>query len=39
MEETAREDFFMASRDRVRQNETYSELIEVLEPILRAIPD
>ena len=38
MDTTAREDFFMASRDRLRHNETYDELIKELESELRQHP-
>jgi hypothetical protein len=38
MEERAREDFFMSSRDRVRQNETYSDVVEALTADLRQHP-
>jgi hypothetical protein len=38
MEESAREDFFMASRDRVRQNETYTELVDRLAKDLKDHP-
>jgi hypothetical protein len=35
MEPTVREDFFMASRDRVRKNEAYDEVVEHLKDALR----
>lgn len=35
MEDAVREDFFMASRDRVRKNEVYEELVEALTEALR----
>lgn len=35
MEPTVREDFFMASRDRVRKNEVYDEVVEHLKDALR----
>lgn len=35
MESTVREDFFMASRDRVRKNEVYEEVVEHLKDALR----
>lgn len=38
MEEQIREDFFMASRDRIRQNETYDEVVQRLEDELRDHP-
>lgn len=38
MNENAREDFFMASRDRIRQNEKYKELVKQLEIELRNHP-
>ena len=38
MEESAREDFFMASRDRIRRNEAYGEVVTQLEEELRSHP-
>ncbi len=38
MEESTREDFFMASRDRIRQNEAYAEVVSQLEDELRIHP-
>lgn len=38
MDNTAREDFFMASRDRLRHNETYDELLKELESELKQHP-
>jgi hypothetical protein len=38
MQGQAREDFFMASRDRVRRNETYDTLVDVLRADLRSHP-
>ena len=38
MEENAREDFFMASRDRIRQNEAYASVVSQLGDELRSLP-
>lgn len=38
MDPTVREDFFMASRDRVRRNEVYEEVLEHLKDALREHP-
>jgi hypothetical protein len=38
MDPTVREDFFMASRDRVRKNEVYDEVVERLVDVLRDHP-
>ena len=38
MEENTREDFFMASRDRIRQNEAYEVVVSQLEEELRSHP-
>ena len=38
MDPTVREDFFMASRDRVRKNEVYDEVLERLNEVLRDHP-
>ncbi|MFQ5872206.1 MAG: hypothetical protein ACE5JL_00190 [Dehalococcoidia bacterium] len=38
MEGRTREDFFMASRDRIRQNEAYEEVMQQLEEELRSHP-
>ena len=38
MEESTREDFFMASRDRIRQNEAHAEVVSQLEDELRSHP-
>ena len=38
MEEGTREDFFMASRDRIRQNQAYAEVVSQLDEELRSHP-